>query len=74
MGNLPDPIYAISKTGEVITMEALTSQTYEKCYFPKYEVGKPLENPRKVKVVKVKDVLIVFKDFIRNNGYSIIPQ
>lgn len=74
MGNLPDPIYAISKTGEVITMEALSSTTYEKCYFPNYEIGKPLKNPRKVKVVKVKDVSIIFKDFIRNNGYAIIPQ
>ena len=55
-------------------MEALSSTTYEKCYFPNYEIGKPLKNPRKVKVVKVKDVSIIFKDFIRNNGYAIIPQ
>ena len=31
--NLPDPIVKVTKTGEAITMEAISSSTYEKCYF-----------------------------------------
>ena len=49
---LPDPIVKITTTGEAITMEAIDEYTYEKCYFPTYEVGKPLVNPRKTKIVK----------------------
>lgn len=73
MGKLPDPIYIVSKTGEVITMEALTPTSYEKCYFPSYEIGKRLVNPRKVKVVNIDNVEAVFKEFIAS-GYAIIPQ
>lgn len=73
MGKLPDPIYSISSSGEVITMEALSSTSYEKCYFPSYEIGKRLTNPRKIKIVKVDSVEDAFKKFI-TSGYAIIPQ
>ena len=50
---LPDPIVKVTTTGEAITMEAIDEYTYEKCYFATYEVGKPLVNPRKTKIVKL---------------------
>lgn len=77
---LPNPILLISKNDEVITMEALTDNTYEKCYFPSYEIGKPLENPRKTKVVSLqsngrfKNVRDFFAYQLKYEGYITIPQ
>ena len=75
---LPDPIVKVTKNGEVITMEAITEYTYEKCYFPTYEVGKPLVNPRKIKIVKLDkcDIPInkYFKHLVSTEGYTYIPQ
>ena len=61
---LPDPIVKITTTGEAITMEAINEYTYEKCYFPTYEVGKPLVNPRKTKIVKVPSLATARKKSI----------
>ena len=71
--SLPCPIYQIFKENEVITMEALSPTQYEKCYFSNYELGKPLENPRKTKIVNVENVWDVFNN-CRKSGYMIIPQ
>lgn len=72
--NLPYPIFQITKTGEAITMEALSEIQYEKCYFPEYKIGEPLKNPRKTKVVTVKNVWDIFKECIKTKGYNYIPQ
>ena len=74
MATLPPPIFMVSKSGEVITMEAISNNQYEKCYFLEYEVGKPLVNPRKVKVIKTDDVRKYFKECVEEKGYSYIPQ
>ena len=75
---LPDPIVKITKSGEAITMEAIDEITYEKCYFPTYEIGKPLVNPRKTKIVKLdkcrKNVYDHFKQLVSAEGYICIPQ
>lgn len=75
---LPDPIVKITKGGEAITMEAIDETTYEKCYFPTYELGKPLVNPRKTKIVKLdntgKNIHDYFKQLISIEGYISIPQ
>ena len=68
------PIVSVTKTGEAITMEALTDHTYEKCYFPVYEIGKPLENPRKIKIVECINVEEYFDHMIETEGYIPIPQ
>ena len=75
---LPDPIVKVTTTGEPITMEAIAEYTYEKCYFSTYEVGEPLVNPRKTKIVKLdnygKHVYDYFKQLVSAEGYLSIPQ
>ena len=75
---LPDPIVKVTITGEAITMEAIDEYTYEKCYFSTYEVGEPLVNPRKTKIVKLdnygKNVYDYFKQLVSAEGYLSIPQ
>lgn len=75
---LPDPIVKVTKIGEAITMEAIDDFTYEKCYFTNYEVGKPLVNPRKVKLVSLKAQNITvhnhFKRLVDEERYVYIPQ
>lgn len=76
--SLPKPIYRITKNKEVITMEALSNITYEKCYFDDFEYGKPLQNPRKIKVIdvttigKYKSVDEYFKYLVNKEHYQFI--
>lgn len=72
----PRPIYKACKNGEVITMEAITDTTYEKCYFKSFTYGEPLKNPRKVKIVdiktvtKCKTVAEYFNQLVKTEGYA----
>ena len=77
--NLPDPIVKVTKTGEAITMEAISESTYEKCHFDNYEIGKPLMNPRKTKLVNIdssgfSNMYDLFENLIKTEGYISIPQ
>ena len=76
---LPNPIVKVSKNGEAITMEAIDEMRYEKCYFSTYEVGKPLTNPRKTKIVNIEttgfsSMYDLFDNLIKTEGYVSIPQ
>ena len=60
-------------------MEAISSSTYEKCYFDNYEIGKPLMNPRKTKLVNIdssgfSNMYDLFENLIKTEGYISIPQ
>lgn len=75
---LPRPIYKICKHNEVITIEALNEEIYEKCYFDKYEYDTPLESPRRVKRIRLKSaskcntMRDYFNQLVRSDGYSYI--
>ena len=75
---LPDPIVKVTTTGEAITMQPIDECSFAKCYFSTYEVGEPLVNPRKTKIVKLdnygKNVYDYFKQLVSDEGYLIIPQ
>ena len=76
---LPNPIVKVSKNGEAITMEAIDEMRYEKCYFSTYEVGKPLTNPRKTKIVNIEttgfsNMYDLFDNLIKTEGYISIHQ
>lgn len=70
------PIYKFCSNDEIITMEKLNDTIYEKCYFPDYEYGKTLKNPRKVKQISIpmseniQNVDDYFNYLIEHEGYS----
>ena len=54
---LPIPIKLKTKSGEYLVMKAITNTQYTKCYYAEPELGEPLSNPRRAKLVNLPVVV-----------------